>query len=417
MRSDPERHAGEPGSPARTGGGAARRTVLGGGVVAGAGAVGAVAGAAVARTGAGASAPAAQPTGKETVPAHGAHQAGIETPPQAHASFSAFDLHRGTDRSAVSRLFSLLTDDIERLVSGRGPLTDADWELAGDPARLTVTVGVGPGLVRAAGATVPPWLRPLPAFGIDRLRPELCGGDLLLQICSDDPLTLAHAARVLQVTVRTFATPRWTVTGFRGARGARPEAQTQRNLFGQIDGTVNPRAGTPDFASVVWNSPGWLEGGTSLVLRRIAMDMDGWDELDRPAREQVIGRRLADGAPLTGRHERDQPDYDATDENGLHRIPEFAHIRRAVGVDEGGRERILRRPYNYRVAGAGSGEEEVGLLFASYQRDPLAQFVPIQRRLDRLDLLNQWTTPVGSSVFAILPGFQPGRMLGEALVS
>ena len=58
---------------------------------------------------------------------------------------------------------------------------------------------------------------------------------------------------------------------------------------------------------------------------------------------------------------------------------------------------------------------EQGLLFACYQRDPLAQFVPIQRRLDELDLLNEWVTHTGSAVFAIPGGWRPGGMLGEAL--
>jgi dye decolorizing peroxidase len=45
------------------------------------------------------------------------------------------------------------------------------------------------------------------------------------------------------------------------------------------------------------------------------------------------------------------------------------------------------------------------------------QFVPVQRRLAELDLLNQWTTPVGSAVFAILPGCAEGGWLGESVLS
>ncbi len=56
------------------------------------------------------------------------------------------------------------------------------------------------------------------------------------------------------------------------------------------------------------------------------------------------------------------------------------------------------------------------MLFAAYQRDPLTQFVPIQRRLDTADLLNVWTTPVGSAVFAILPGAPEGGYLGGELL-
>ncbi len=45
----------------------------------------------------------------------------------------------------------------------------------------------------------------------------------------------------------------------------------------------------------------------------------------------------------------------------------------------------------------------------------MAQFVPLQQRLDQADALNTWTTAIGSAVFAVLPGFEPGGWLGEAL--
>ncbi|WP_416428886.1 hypothetical protein [Paenarthrobacter nicotinovorans] len=58
-----------------------------------------------------------------------------------------------------------------------------------------------------------------------------------------------------------------------------------------------------------------------------------------------------------------------------------------------------------------------GLIFVSYQADVERQFVPIQRRLDELDLLNEWTTPVGSAVFVIPPGCEPGGFTGDELFS
>ena len=49
------------------------------------------------------------------------------------------------------------------------------------------------------------------------------------------------------------------------------------------------------------------------VLRRIAMDLDKWDAVDRVGRENTIGRTLDPGAPLTGGRERDPLDLDAED--------------------------------------------------------------------------------------------------------
>lgn len=45
-----------------------------------------------------------------------------------------------------------------------------------------------------------------------------------------------------------------------------------------------------------------------------------------------------------------------------------------------------------------------------------AQFVPIQRRLAELDLLNEWTTPIGFAVFAIQPGTREAGFIGETLL-
>jgi dye decolorizing peroxidase len=40
----------------------------------------------------------------------------------------------------------------------------------------------------------------------------------------------------------------------------------------------------------------------------------------------------------------------------------------------------------------------------------------MQQRLAKNDLLNLWTTPVGSAVFAILPGPAEGETLGQRLL-
>ena len=48
--------------------------------------------------------------------------------------------------------------------------------------------------------------------------------------------------------------------------------------------------------------------------------------------------------------------------------------------------------------------------------DPQAQFVPIQRRLAEADVLNVWTTPVGSALLAVPPGFSEGEYIGQTLL-
>lgn len=359
--------------------------------------------------------------GARTVAFHGEHQSGVDTPIAAHATYLGLTLLDGTHREALGRMMRVLSDDAERLMAGEAALADTEPELATVPAALTVTFGFGPQLVRraAGSAALPSWLAPLPAFGIDALEERWSGGDLLILVSSDDPVTVAHASRMLLKDSRSFATLAWRQDGFRRAYGSEVSGTTMRNLFGQVDGTTNPEPGTAEFDQAVWSTGSgahaWITGGTSLVLRRIRMNLDTWDEVDPTARSFAVGRRVSDGAPLTGAREADLPDFDATTAAGNSVISPVAHIARSRPVDS--REVIFRRGYNYDVAPTGDGVSETGLLFASFQADVDAQFTPIQRRLDEADLLNTWTTPIGSAVFAIPPGCAPGGFVGEGLLS
>ncbi len=397
-------------SPTRVG--FSRRNLLAGGAAAGLGGIAAATAAITTREAPAAAAPL---HGTETVPFHGPHQAGVTVAPQAHATFLGLDLNPDADKAALVRLMRTLTDDAARLAGGTEPLADSEPELSQVPARLTVTFGFGPGFVERAGGAKPTWLKPLPAFDIDRLDPAYSDGDLLIEVAADDAVTVAHATRMLLKDSRSTASLRWSQTGFRRAHGSEAAGTTMRNLFGQVDGTANPKPADPDFDRLVWNREGWLAGGTSMVLRRISMDLDKWDRLDRPGREQSMGRTLSNGAPLTGTHEHDEPDFTATTPLGFPVIPEFSHVRRARS--ENPDERIFRRSFNYNDAPAPGTIANAGLLFASFQADVDRQYVPLQRRLDDLDLLNEWTTPIGSSVFAIPPGCEAGGFIGDTLLA
>lgn len=398
--------------------GVRRRHLLFGGAAAGLGAL-AAAGAQLTASQTQAAAPPAvlDANGSETVPFHGARQAGIGTDAQAHGVFIALDLRPESTPQRVKALLKLLSDDAANLTQGKAALADTEGELALRPARLTVTFGFGSALVDVvAPRRRPAWLKDLPAFSVDRLVPEFTGGDLLLQICGDDPLTVAHAQRMLLKDSRSFTSVRWVQTGFRRAYGTEKPGTTMRNLFGQVDGTTNPSAGTGHFEEVVYGTdaiPAWTENGTSLVIRRIRMNLDKWDELDRSGREESVGRKLSNGAPLTGTTEHEEPDFAAVNPVGFPIIAEFSHLRRARPEDE--TQRIFRRAFNYDAAPTSGAVSDSGLIFVSYQADVERQFVPIQRRLDELDLLNEWTTPVGSAVFAVPPGCQPGGFIGDQL--
>jgi dye decolorizing peroxidase len=363
--------------------------------------------------------PGVADNGALTIPFHGPNQAGIDMVPQAHQTLVAVDLLPGVTRDDVRRLLTVLSGDAARMTDATPALGDSEPEFAMVPARLTVTFGFGRGLVDLVGPAggVPDWLGPLPAFAIDRLEDRWSGGDLLLQVASDDPITVAHAVRMLLKDCRSFARLRWVQHGFRRAYGSEVPGASMRNLFGQIDGTVNPVHGSADLAGLVWEDGSrvpWLAGGTSMVVRRITMQLDKWDRLDRSGREAAMGRKLGNGAPLTGEQEHDEPDFAATTPIGFLVIPEFAHVRRARSQDT--RQRFLRRGYNYDVHPSRPDEiSDSGLIFQSFQRDVTEQFVPVQQRLAELDLMNEWTVPIGSAVFVVPPGCRPGGFVGETL--
>ncbi|MBM7795720.1 Dyp-type peroxidase [Pseudoglutamicibacter cumminsii] len=358
--------------------------------------------------------------GVKKLPFYGEHQAGVEMYPQAHQTLVGLTLKKKTDRDGLYRLLNILTDDAARLTQGTGALADTEPELAFYPSRLTVTFGFGSETVKRINPdpkAMPDWLKPLPKYKRDTLKPEWTGGDFLIQVAADDPVTVAHATRMLLKDSRHFMDVAWVQQGFRRAYGSQKHNHTQRNLFGQLDGTVNMAPETDDFASVVWEgpdkNPAWLDGGTSLVIRRIEMMLDKWDRLDRDGREASVGRRMASGAPLTGHKEHDEPDFEAKNAAGFPVIAEFAHIRRARSDNP--HERIFRRVYNYDVHPSGTEVSDSGLIFTAFQHNPVTQYAPLQKRLDELDLLNEWITHIGSAVFAIPPGCKDGGFIGDTL--
>jgi dye decolorizing peroxidase len=352
----------------------------------------------------------------ERIPFNGPHQAGIELEQQSHSAFIAFDLLPGTTKEACLRWMGIITEDAVRLTDGLPTQGDPQPELVLGPAGLTVTVGYGPELFDKLNleSQRPASLVPLPAFSIDQLRPEFTGGDVLIHVSAHDPVVLSHAFRQFLRTSKSFANLRWVQQGFLGGKDDSLETPRPRNLMGQVEGSGNPEIGTDDFAKTVWvqEGPSWLQGGTLLVLRRIKMNLDSWDQLGRSAKEKVIGRTLANSAPLGSTSEKTSTSFSST---GDSLIPYDAHFRRASPALPG--ERIFRRSFNFQTDMNSEGVQEVGLIWAAYQNDISKQYLPIQRRLESLDALNSWTTPIGSAVFAIARGAQSGEVIGQELFS
>ncbi|MEU1532213.1 iron uptake transporter deferrochelatase/peroxidase subunit [Streptomyces fagopyri] len=360
--------------------------------------------------------------GADTVMFHGKHQPGITTPLQARGHLVAFDLAPGAGRKEAAALLRRWSTTAQRLMAGEAAAHD-DTDVARDagPSSLTVTFGFGHSFFARTGLEKqrPVALDPLPDFSSDHLDRTRSDGDLWVQIGADDALVAFHALRAVQKDAGGAARVRWQMNGFNRSPGATSRPMTARNLMGQIDGTRNPKPSEPDFDQRVFVSasgdPAWMGNGSYAVVRRIRMLLDDWEKLSAGAQEDVIGRKKATGAPLSGGSETTAMDLDMTDAAGDLVVPINAHAR-ITRPDQNGGAALLRRPFSFHDGFGPDGVPDAGLLFVCWQADPLRGFVPVQRKLDRGDALSAFVRHEASGLFAVPGGAAPGEYVGQRLL-
>lgn len=385
----------------------------------------------------------------ETLPAiepfFGKHQSGIATPMQRHSYFMAFDLTT-EKRGDVIALLQAWTDAAAKLTENPArahsladshadpeKIPDDSGAAAGLPAsRLTITFGFGPGLFEKDGVDRyglaqqrPAALADLPKFIGDQLVAERTGGDLSVQACADDAMVVEDALRRMVALAYGVAKIRWAQMGFTG--NFKP-GETPRNQMGFKDGTMNvPVKDNTAMNKNVWagdEGPAWMRDGSYMVVRTIRIALEHWDRMKLGFQEETVGRHKDSGAPIGRQHENDPLDLDATGKDGNPLIAENAHVRLAAPETNDGAQ-VLRRGYSYDNGVTHIAERwppwrqattfDAGLLFMSYQRDPRAGFTKIFSNMAKFDMLNQFTTHVGSGLFACPPGAKPGEYIGQQL--
>ncbi|MFF2196872.1 Dyp-type peroxidase [Streptomyces sp. NPDC058157] len=321
----------------------------------------------------------------------GPRQAGVDRPaqPQTHAVVSVYDL---PPRVGPARVVARLGEAVLELTTAQ------------PGEALTVTVGLGPRLVGPAVLGVAGGLE-LPAFAREERTARTWGGDLLVQVCASDPVAVGLAdTRLARALAAEGASGRWSQTGFRP-----PGNGPVRNLLGFPDGIENPRT-RPELDREVWlDGPGPLADGTIAVVRRLRVDATGFLAQSAARQEETIGRRKADGAPLSGGEALDRLDLSAKTPRGRYLVPAMAHARRA-NPNATGSGRMLRRGYSYR-----NGPGDQGLLFVSFQRR-LRTFTATQRRLDDGDDLMRFVTATASGAFFVPAACTPERPLAHDLL-
>ena len=182
------------------------------------------------------------------VPFHGRWQAGIVNPPPPAACFVSFNV-TAANRGELVELLKTLTARARFLTHGGIPANHGPVEPPSDSGTLgpeipadglTITVGFGSTLFddRFGIATrKPKHLTPMTSFPNDDLKPNLVGGDLLLQICAGSTDTAIHALRDIAKHTRGGMQILWRMDGF--VAPARPTG-VPRNHFGFMDGIANP---------------------------------------------------------------------------------------------------------------------------------------------------------------------------------
>lgn len=359
-------------------------------------------------------------------PFRGAHQPGITTSQQQQMHIAAYDVITDS-RQDVIDLLTRWTLAAERLMAGQLVGEPKEFrEVAPDdtgettnlgPAALTITFGFGATLFKKDGqdrfgiaAQCPPALAVgIPRMAAEKLDPQHCYGDLIIQACAEDPMVAMHAIHNLTRLAFGTASLRWSQLGYGRTSSTSTEQHTPRNLFGFKDGTANIKAEEDEdiLNEHLWIQPGdeggaVAAGGSYLCFRKIKQMMEVWDELILSEQETIIGRDKLHGAPLSGGSEHTAPDFKKVDADGNPLIAVDSHVARVHPSHNGGR-RMLRRGYNYMEGNDHLGRLKGGLFFIAFVRDPRTNFTPILQKMST-DQMTEYLQHIATGLYLIPSG-------------
>lgn len=370
----------------------------------------------------------------------GKHQSGIITPAQQQMIMVAFDMTASRKKDLITLLsdWSLAAERMQAGepvnspgVSPNVPPDDTGEAMGLPPAALSITFGFGKTLFKhpedgdrfgIADRMPAPLAKGIPRMSAEAIDRDNSDGDLVIQICGEDPMVVLHAMHQFKRIAFGTASVKWMQLGYGRTSSTSTEQETPRNLFGFKDGTANMKAedGNAELNEHLWiqdsdDGGSWAAGGTYLCTRKIHMMMEVWDELILREQERITGRDKLNGAPLSGGEEFDAPNFSATGENGHPLIDPDSHVA-TVHPDNNGGRRMLRRGYNYTEGIDKLGRLNAGLFFIAFVRDPQTNFVPILQRMSK-DLMTEYLQHRATGLYLVPPGMGAGdTYVGQQLL-
>lgn len=364
-------------------------------------------------------------TTSPTPPTRIAPQSGILNRPPEHLILAAFTIN-GDAVSTVEQLrqitknelTSTLTPDTEPSTA-QAETGELGYNPSHDRAHLTVTVGFASTAydkLSVGQANRPADLIAIPWENLGDTPQDPTSGDIVLQICSDDPVVAEHVLRQVEHNITGLSIV-WAHTGVQRytSRQGRVASHEARGWIGFLDGTsnldpahndgdyqltfVNPgEVGTypalpasgqsgpygptndPAFPSdlrpFTGTEPGWTRDGSYLCVRISVNDLSAWDKTPLADQEKAVGRRKKDGVSLDlpdtqGQTDQTPPAFAANPSDEA--VALDAHIRKAnPRTPDDLPRRIFRR--GYPLYEGNDGTLRRGLIFLSYGRTISTQF-------------------------------------------
>jgi len=166
-------------------------------------------------------------------------------------------------------------------------------------------------------------------------------GDLLFHIRAKHMDLCFELATQIMARIGNAVSPVDEVQGFRYF--------DDRDLFGFVDGTENPRADAAIDAVLVGGEDAAFAGGSYVVVQKYLHDLGGWNALSTEAQERIIGRAKLSDIELDDSVK-----------------PTSAHNALTTIVEDGKEIKILRDNMPFGRPGYG----EFGTYFIGYSRSP-----------------------------------------------